>query len=194
MKKVFLIPIITIVFSLPFTLEVFAFSINPTSGTISQGYLDDNQAILTDIVNLYSYKATSPLGTISDCITGFSVNNNQVLGIAGGWTGISVWDSVGTWTITEFSDDSCAVLSSTKTFILSNPSNFQQVINNSDTTFNSSMGFDRSNVGSFMWSMGSLVLGSAMGFLYFILPYISALVIIGAIVYLLYRAFRFLKH
>lgn len=68
------------------------------------------------------------------------------------------------------------------------------VITNASSTFTTAVGFNWSDVVTFMKSLLLLVIGSGLGLLQVLLPYIIALVTIGAIVYFLYRAFRFFRH
>jgi thiamine transporter ThiT len=56
------------------------------------------------------------------------------------------------------------------------------------------MGFTWGDVVDYMTGLLKLVIGSGLGLLQTLLPYIIALVIIGAIVYFLYRAFQFFRH
>lgn len=67
-------------------------------------------------------------------------------------------------------------------------------ISNASTTFSSAVGFEWSEVSVFMNTLLVLIIGSSLGFLETLLPYIIGLLIIGAIVLLIYRSFRFLKH
>lgn len=68
------------------------------------------------------------------------------------------------------------------------------VITNASTTFSTAVGFNWSDVVTFMKGLLLLVIGSGLGLLEVMLPYIIALVTIGAIVYFIYRAFRFFRH
>ena len=68
------------------------------------------------------------------------------------------------------------------------------IISNASSTFTSAVGFNWADVVSFMKSLLLLVIGSGLGLLQVLLPYIIALVTISAIVYFLYRAFRFFRH
>lgn len=68
------------------------------------------------------------------------------------------------------------------------------IITNASTTFTSAVGFNWADVTAFMKSLLLLVVGSGLGLLETLLPYIIALITIGAIVYFLYRAFRFFRH
>lgn len=68
------------------------------------------------------------------------------------------------------------------------------IIDNASTTFTSSVGFNWGEVITFMKDLLLLVIGTGLGILQSLLPYIVALVAIGAIVYFLYRAFRFFRH
>ena len=72
--------------------------------------------------------------------------------------------------------------------------NMDTVISNASSTFTSAVGFNWSDVVTFMKSLLLLVIGSGLGLLETLLPYIIALITIGAIVYFLYRAFRFFRH
>ena len=80
------------------------------------------------------------------------------------------------------------------------------LINNASSTFSSVLGGTpygtTTSVGpvgwgsvlTFMWGLASQVIGTGLGVLQLLMPYIIALVVIGAIVYFLYRAFRFFRH
>ncbi len=68
------------------------------------------------------------------------------------------------------------------------------IIANASSTFTGAVGFNWSDVTTFMKSLLLLVIGSGLGLLETLLPYIIALVTISAIVYFLYRAFRFFRH
>lgn len=68
------------------------------------------------------------------------------------------------------------------------------IITNASTTFTTAVGFQWSDVVTFMKTLLLLVVGSGLGMLQILMPYIIALVVIGAIVYFLYRAFRFFRH
>ncbi len=68
------------------------------------------------------------------------------------------------------------------------------IISTASTTFTTAMGFNWSDVVTYMAGLLNLVIGSGLGLLQTLLPYIIALVIISAIVYFLYRAFRFFRH
>ena len=68
------------------------------------------------------------------------------------------------------------------------------IISKASSTFTSAVGFNWADVVSFMKSLLLLVIGSGLGLLQVLLPYIIALVTISAIVYFLYRAFRFFRH
>lgn len=70
----------------------------------------------------------------------------------------------------------------------------QTIIDNATSTFNTTTGFELSSVVDFMSSQIALVIGTGLGVLQSLLPWIVALVAIGAVVYLLYRAFRFFRH
>jgi hypothetical protein len=68
------------------------------------------------------------------------------------------------------------------------------IIATASSTFLAALGFNWASVILFMKDLLLLVIGSGLGLLESMLPYIIALVIIGAIVYFLYRAFRFFRH
>jgi hypothetical protein len=69
----------------------------------------------------------------------------------------------------------------------------ETIINTASTTFTTSMGFNWGEVVTYMKTLLLLVIGTGLGLLETMLPYIIALVVIGAIVYFLYRAFRFFR-
>lgn len=68
------------------------------------------------------------------------------------------------------------------------------VITTASSTFSSAMGFSWADTVAYMKSLLMLVIGSGLGLLETLMPYIIALVVIGAIVYFVYRAFRFFRH
>jgi len=68
------------------------------------------------------------------------------------------------------------------------------IITSASTTFNTTTGFSLSSVVDFMTDMITLVIGTGLGVLQALLPWIVALVAIGAVVWFLFRAFRFFKH
>ena len=68
------------------------------------------------------------------------------------------------------------------------------IINAASTTFSTNLGFNWGDVITYMKGLLTLVIGSGLGLLQVLMPYIIGLVIIGAIVYFVYRAFRFFRH
>ena len=68
------------------------------------------------------------------------------------------------------------------------------IIAAASSTFSTSLGFGWSDVVAFMKAQLLLIIGSGLGLLETLLPYIVALVIISAIVYFIYRAFQFFRH
>jgi len=70
----------------------------------------------------------------------------------------------------------------------------QGIIDTASTTFITTTGFSLASVVDFMSDMILLVIGTGLGVLQALLPWILALVAIGAVVYLLYRAFSFFRH
>jgi hypothetical protein len=68
------------------------------------------------------------------------------------------------------------------------------LIGNATTTFETTTGLTFANVVSFMGDNLKLLIGSGLGVLQALLPWIIALVVIGAIVYFLYRGFQFFRH
>lgn len=70
----------------------------------------------------------------------------------------------------------------------------QTIIDTASTTFETTTGFSLASVVDFMSDMIKLVIGTGLGVLQSLLPWILALVAISAVVYLLYRAFSFFRH
>ncbi len=68
------------------------------------------------------------------------------------------------------------------------------IITTASTTFTTAVGFNWANVVAWMKDLLLLVIGSGLGLLETLLPFIIALITISAIVYFLYRAFRFFRH
>lgn len=69
------------------------------------------------------------------------------------------------------------------------------IINNATSSFATTTGFTMAQV--LAWVKTNLIdlfLGSGLGLLYTLRGWIVALVVIGAIVYFAYRAFRFFRH
>lgn len=68
------------------------------------------------------------------------------------------------------------------------------IITTASSTFTTAVGFNWANVVAWMKDLLLLVIGSGLGLLETLLPFIIALITISAIVYFLYRAFRFFRH
>ena len=68
------------------------------------------------------------------------------------------------------------------------------LIASSTAGFNTAFGFNFADVTSFMATWLLDIIGAGLGVLQQLLPYIIGLAVIGAIVYFLYRAFRFFRH
>lgn len=68
------------------------------------------------------------------------------------------------------------------------------LINTATSTFETTTGFTYSSVVTWMADLLKLVLGSGLAMLDALMGWIIALVVISAIVYFLYRAFRFFRH
>lgn len=68
------------------------------------------------------------------------------------------------------------------------------IIANATSTFNTTVGFEISDVVTWMGDLLKLVMGTGLGLLQALLPWIVALAVISAIVYFLYKAFRFFRH
>jgi len=68
------------------------------------------------------------------------------------------------------------------------------IVTTATAEFASTTGFSVSSVVDWMGDLLKLVLGTGLGVLQALIPWIIALTAIGAIVYFLYRAFRFFKH
>lgn len=70
----------------------------------------------------------------------------------------------------------------------------QGIINTATSTFATTTGFTLASVVEFMTDMIVLVIGTGLGILQSLLPWIVALVAIGAVVWFLFRAFKFFRH
>lgn len=68
------------------------------------------------------------------------------------------------------------------------------IVASSSAQFALTTGFSLASVVDFMGVLIRTVIGTGLGVLQALLPWILALVAIGAIVYLLFRAFRFFRH
>jgi len=68
------------------------------------------------------------------------------------------------------------------------------LIGTATTTFEATTGFPVSDVVTFTGDNLGLVIGSGLGLFQALLPWIIALVVLGAIVYFVYRAFRLFRH
>jgi len=68
------------------------------------------------------------------------------------------------------------------------------IISTASSTFETTTGFTIASVVDFMGDLIKLVIGTGLGVLQALLPWILALAAIGAIVWLLFRAFRFFRH
>jgi len=67
------------------------------------------------------------------------------------------------------------------------------IISNATSTFNTTTGFELSAVVDWMSSLLLLILGSGLGLLQALMPWIVALALISGVVYFLYRAFAFFR-
>lgn len=70
----------------------------------------------------------------------------------------------------------------------------QTIVDTASTTFTTTTGFSLASVIDFMKSLITLVIGTGLAVLQSLLPWILALVAIGAVVWLLFRAFKFFRH
>lgn len=68
------------------------------------------------------------------------------------------------------------------------------LITNASTTFSNAFGFNYASVVEFMEDWLLTLIGSGLGVLQALMPYIIGLAVISAIVYFLFRAFRFFRH
>lgn len=68
------------------------------------------------------------------------------------------------------------------------------IISDATSQFATTTGFTLDSVVVFMGGLIKTVIGTGLGVLQALLPWILALVAIGAVVYLLYRAFSFFRH
>lgn len=68
------------------------------------------------------------------------------------------------------------------------------IIGTATTTFLATTGFSLDSVVDFMTDQITLVIGSGLGLLQALIPWIVALALIGGAVYFLYRAFSFFRH
>lgn len=68
------------------------------------------------------------------------------------------------------------------------------IIASSTTSFSTAYGFTYTNLIDFMKTWLVQIIGAGLGILQALMPYIIGLAVISAIVYFLYRAFRFFRH
>ena len=68
------------------------------------------------------------------------------------------------------------------------------VIASSSASFSTAFGFGWTDLIAFMKTWLLQVIGAGLGILQALMPYIIGLAVIAAIVYFLYRAFRFFRH
>jgi len=68
------------------------------------------------------------------------------------------------------------------------------IINSATSTFLTTTGFSLASVVDFMADQITLVIGSGLGLLQALMPWIVALALIGGAVYFLFRAFSFFRH
>jgi len=68
------------------------------------------------------------------------------------------------------------------------------IITNATSTFLATTGFELSSDVDFMTDQILLVVGSGLGVLEYLLPWIVGIAVISAIVYFLFRAFSFFRH
>jgi len=70
----------------------------------------------------------------------------------------------------------------------------QGIVDTATTTFQTTTGISLDSVVDYMSDLITLVIGTGLGVLQNLLPWILALVAIGAVVWFLYRAFKFFRH
>jgi hypothetical protein len=70
----------------------------------------------------------------------------------------------------------------------------QTIIDTASSTIATNLGFSFQDVTTFMSGLLSTVIGAGLGVLQVLLPYILGLIVVTAIVYFIYRAFRFFRH
>lgn len=68
------------------------------------------------------------------------------------------------------------------------------LIATSSAGFTSAFGLSLTDLTSFMSTWLKYIIGSGLGVLQALMPYIVGLAVISAVIYFLYRAFRFFKH
>lgn len=68
------------------------------------------------------------------------------------------------------------------------------LIATSTSAFNTAFGISFSDVIAFMKTWLLQIIGAGLGVLQALMPYIIGLAVISAIIYFLYRAFRFFRH
>ena len=68
------------------------------------------------------------------------------------------------------------------------------LIASSSASFTTAFGINWTDVIAFMKTWLLQIIGAGLGVLQALMPYIIGLVVISAIVYFIYRAFRFFKH
>jgi hypothetical protein len=68
------------------------------------------------------------------------------------------------------------------------------LIATSSAGFTSAFGFSLSDVITFMKTWLLYIFGAGIGLLQALMPYIVGLAVISAIIYFIYRAFRFFRH
>jgi len=68
------------------------------------------------------------------------------------------------------------------------------IIASSSAQFTSTTGFSLASVVDFMGDLIKTVIGTGLGVLQALLPWILALAAISAVVWLLFRAFKFFRH
>jgi len=70
----------------------------------------------------------------------------------------------------------------------------QTVIDSATSTFATTVGFSLASVVDFMTDLLTLTIGTGLGVLQQLWPVILALIAIGAVVYLIFRAIHFFRH
>lgn len=75
----------------------------------------------------------------------------------------------------------------------SESSDMSTIISNASTSLLGAVGVSNDDIVGIMWSMASIILGTGLGILSAVLPYVLSLVVIASIVYFLYRGFRLLR-
>ncbi len=186
-------------FILPFSVSASTFSVTPNPATQTQVNNGDVLATCsgcssTDYWILFAVDETGGAGSINMGGDGDSIPDGTYFSEARTYTAVNFNDELygvtGTYTLADIQASPYYIGS--YSFVVTGaaaPSGLGTQITNASESFTAAIGLSWSDAALYMKGIMLLVLGSGLGVLVSLLPYIIALVVIAAMAYFSYRGF-----